>query len=234
MEGSRPAAPTKPVYLAPYGGAGQPVEPIRDNELRIVEALAQNLPKDANCDWPQILRALIARLRHERHLAAAAARFVPEGFAAGQDPPAWLVYLGDTLRAAGIPLPPRLDDLGWDAHPLLTNDPTPALPPQAPAEPTPESRMAAALARLEPAERGVLEMGAKLISWPRGTDGMPVAEIHVGLAPNGEPLMTVPAANRLQQEGAITWERGRARLTEAGRAAFLAYCAVIDAEPVQA
>lgn len=200
--------------MADYGAPDAPPVPPTTNQLRVLVQMAQGLPKSDGIDWPVAIGQVVDRLVFERQLALCAAAFVPTDVASDDnpgEPPIWLVHLGDTLRASGCAV--GHSKIGAP-HWLLTSDPK---PPQSLPETLDAQR-----------RRAIVEAAAPLAVWPRGTDGAPVATLHVGLAPFGVPMLTVPAADRLQTAGLAEWTKGQATLTPKGRKVLVDYYAILD------
>lgn len=217
--------PAAPILLAAYDDTpGSPPLPPTDAQ---VLALAHRAQADLPEKWAAAVEVLCRRLVFERSLLAAAADYIPAEAEAEDDPnapPGWVVYTGDTLRAAGRP-----KSSASKPHWALTVN------PHDPAarnvcddarigamarglERAFKERLAAAVAGLPSTqEREDAVDGGLLFTWPRTEDGVTLeASLQVGLA---DGQLTGPAASRMEKAGLVEWRDGRATLTERGQRA---------------
>lgn len=217
--------PAAPILLAPYGdGAEAPPPPPTDGQiLALVRKAAAELPEP----WSVYVELIGRRLVFERTLLAAASDYIPADAVAEDDPqapPGWVVYIGDTLRAAGRPKNPA-DKPHW----ALTATPRDPSADDACTdarfgamarglERAFKERLTAAISGLPTSqEREDALDGAMLMTWPRLEDGVTLdASLPVGLS-DGD--LTGPAASRLEKAGLVEWRGGRAHLTERGQRA---------------
>jgi len=217
--------PTGPLLLAPYGdGDDAPPPPPTDGQvLALAKKAAAELPEP----WSAYVELVCRRLVFERSLLSAAADYIPADATAKDDEtsaPAWVVYIGDVLRACGRPKSPA-DEPHW----ALTAEPRDPVAHQVAGvarmgamarglERAFKERLAARIAGLTGADQRQEAIdGGMLMSWPRGEDGVTLDEsMPVGLA-DGE--LTGPAASRLERAGLVEWRQGRANLTERGQRA---------------
>ena len=220
----RPQPPT-PVQLATYGdGPDVPPPPPTDAQaLAVARKAKAELPEP----WGVYVELLARRLVFERSLLAAAADYIPADAVAEDDPqaaPAWVIYIGDTLRASGRPKPPT-DQPHW----ALTAEPRDPLA----AEARDEARFGAMARGLEHAFKARLAQrvaelptsqeredavdGGMLMGWPRGEDGVTLEpSMPVGISDGN---LTGPAASRLEKMGLVVWASGHATLTDRGQRA---------------
>lgn len=217
--------PATPVFLAPYGddNFAPPPPPTDGQILALAKKGASELPEP----WSIYVELICRRLVFERTLLAAAADYIPADAVAEDDPqapPGWVVYVGDTLRAAGRPKDPA-DHPHWaltaDPHDPAAGDACDGARIGAMArglEHAFKERLALAVAALPTTqEREDAVDGATLMSWPRCEDGVTLdASLNVGL---GDGDLTGPAASRMEKAGLVEWRGGRAHITERGQRA---------------
>lgn len=217
--------PTGPLLLAPYGdGTDAPPPPPTDGQIL---ALAKKAQAELPEPWAAYVDLVCRRLVFERSLLGAAADYIPADATAQDDEaaaPAWVVYIGDVLRAAGRPKNPA-----EQPHWALTADPHDPLAQRVAGqarmgamarglERAFKERLAARIADLPGSEQRQEAIdGGMLMSWPRGEDGVTLdASMPVGLA---DGQLTGPAASRLEKQGLVEWRQGQAHLTERGQRA---------------
>lgn len=220
--------PSAPVLLATYGNgtAEAPAPPPPPTDAQVI-ALSRKGQADLPPQWAQAVAAVCQRLVFERSLLAMAADYIPADIAAEDDPkapPGWVIYAGDTLRAAGRAKKPS-DRPHW----ALTADPHDPAAQEACAEARVDAmarglelafkeRLAAAIAALPTTdEREDAIDGGQLNGWPRLEDGVTLdTSLPVGIGPGD---LSGPAASRMEKAGLVEWREGRAHLTERGQRA---------------
>lgn len=215
--------------LGSYGNGGTlPLPPPTPRDLAsVVQGLAN---AGAPSEVVDLLTRLFRRWGFERALMRAAAPELPRDVPSDDDPLApagWVVYMGDTLRAAGVPLAPGT------GHWALTGDPRDPAALQAAGEARADAEVRLAerteadllhrLARRIEAhaadERDLLRQGAELMCWPRDEDGSLMPMMDVGVMGG----LTRPAASRLERAGLVAWGADIVTLTERGRRAGTFY-----------
>ena len=220
-----PKSPAQPIFVAAYGDGvdAPPPPPTNAQVMAVINKAKSELPEP----WSTYVELLGRRVIFERSLLAQAADFIPADATAEDDPqapPAWVVYVGDALRAAG-----RAKSVADRPHWALTADPH----DPAAREACDTARVGAMARGLERAflerltlriadlpttqEREDATIGGMLTFWPRLEDDTTLDEsVPVGIA---EGAITVPTASRLEKEGLVTWKQGRAHITERGQRA---------------
>ena len=205
--------------------ATAPVPPPTNGQIMWLCEKASEMP----APFGDYVRGVCLRLLFERSLLALASEHIPPDVRAEDDPttsPAWVAYIGDVLRSAGMAKP------DGEAHWALTVsavDPAEASMLRTAAEARLDSavramvdnvnaRLAELVQELPTAEeRDDAIAGGMLTFWPRGEDGETMdATMPVGVS---EGALAGPAASRLEKVGLITWTNGSATLTERGRRA---------------